>query len=99
MPGTPLADEHNVLRYVAPRHVDNGLINGSGFLRRPQEVATSVNWMEGFAMPIENQVSGVRSVRRLTYARNGRLAQISVGGTRRYVEERAGTVFSFRHDP
>lgn len=50
-------------------------------------------------MPIENQVSGVRSVRRLTYARNGRLAQISVGGTRRYVEERAGTVFSFRHDP
>jgi len=95
----PLADDHHVLRYVAPKHVDNGIINGSGFLRRPHELASSVNWMEWFALPIENQVLGIRSVRRLTYAKNGRLARINVGNTRRYVEERAQIELSFRHDP
>jgi hypothetical protein len=95
----PLADDHHVLRYVAPKHVDNGIINGSAFLRRPHEQASSVNWMEWFPLPIENQVSGVRSVRRLTYAKNGRLAQINVGRARHYVEERAHIKLSFRHDP
>jgi len=95
----PLPDDHHVLRYVAPKHIDNGIINGSGFLRRPHEQASSVNWMEWFPLPIENQVSGVRSVRRINYAKNGLLAQINVGSTKRYLEERAQLKLSFRHDP
>ena len=95
----PIVDDNHVLRYIAPKHIDNGIINGSGFLRRPYEQASSVNWMEWFPLPIENQVSGVRSLRRLTYARNGRLARINVGSTTRYLEEHVLIELSFRHDP
>lgn len=97
--GTLLADDHHVLRYVAPKHIDNGIINGSAFVRRQHEHSSSVNWMEWFPLPVESQVAGVRSVRRLTYARNGRLARLNVGGARRYIEERAQVDLSFRHDP
>jgi hypothetical protein len=95
----PLANDHHVLRYIAPKHIDNGIINGSGFLRRPHEQASSVNWMECLALPVENQVSEVRAVRRLTYAKSGRLAQVNVGATKRYVDERVQVKLEFCHDP
>jgi hypothetical protein len=99
--GLPIPDEHHVLRYIAPRHVENGIVNGAGFLRRPGEDASSVNWLEYFDLPVEDQVQGVREVARLRYAKTGQLARLNIGATRNYVRENSpeGLELSFVHDP
>lgn len=98
--GLPIPDDHHVLRYIALRHVDGGIVNGFGFLRRSTEDGSSVNWLEYFDHPIENQVQGVRDVARLRYAKTGLLARLHIGATRNYVRqnslERLG--LSFVHD-
>jgi hypothetical protein len=55
--GSLVPDGHHVLRYIRPRHVDNGVVNGEAFLTRPGEDAPSVNWVEWFDPPLENQVA------------------------------------------
>jgi hypothetical protein len=99
--GLPIPDDDHVLRYIAPRHVENGIVNGAGFLRRPGEDASSVNWLEYFDPPVENQVQGVREVARLRYAKTGQLARLNIGATRNYVRENSpeGLELSFVHDP
>jgi hypothetical protein len=86
---------------VPPRHVENGVVNGESFLTKPGEDAPSVNWLEWFDPPIENQVAGVRSVARLRYAKTGQLARLNVGRTIRYVRENDPNrlVLAFTHDP
>ena len=99
--GSPLPEADRILRYIRPRHVEDGIVNGEGFLTRPGEDAPSGNWLEWFDPPIANQVAGVRSVARLTYAKKGKLARLNVGQTTRYVRENDpnGLVLSFVHDP
>jgi hypothetical protein len=99
--GSYLPDRDHVLRYVSPRHVDGDVVDGEAFLARPRESAPSANWLEWFDPPIENQLAGVRSVARLTYAKTGRLARLNVGQTRQYVRENDpnGLMLSFVHDP
>jgi hypothetical protein len=99
--GTPLPDTDHVLRYIKPRHVENGVVNGEGFLTKPGEDAPSVNWLEWFDAPIENQVAGVRSAARLIYAKTGQLARLNVGQTTQYVRENdpSGLTLAFVHDP
>lgn len=99
--GSPIPESDHVLRYIRPRHVENGVVNGEGFLTRPGEDAASVNWLEWFDPPIENQVAGVRSLARLNYAKTGQLARLNVGQTIRYVRENDPNnfVLSFMHDP
>jgi hypothetical protein len=98
---SPLPDSDHVLRYIPPRHVEDGVVNGEAFLAKPAEDAPSVNWLEWFDPPIENQVAGVRSLARVRYAKTGRLAQLNVGQTIQYVRENDpnGLVLSFVHDP
>jgi hypothetical protein len=76
-------------------------VNGEGFLTRPDEDASSVNWLEWFDPPIENQVKNVRSVTRLKYAKTGHLARLNVGQTKNYVSanDPNGLVLSFVHAP
>jgi hypothetical protein len=100
--GARLPDADHVLRYIAPRHIENGVVNGDSFLARPEDNgAASVNWLEWFDPPIENQVVGVRSVARLRYAKTGQLARLNVGHTAQYVTKNDpnGVVLSFVHDP
>ena len=101
-PQTPLPDTDHVLRYIGRRHVDNGVVNGSGFMRRPQEdTPPSVNWMECFPLPIENQVWEISARRRIRYEKRGLLVRINVGHTMRHVEENATIpiTLAFLHDP
>jgi hypothetical protein len=99
--GSSLPGTDHVLRYIRPRHVENGVVNGEGFLTRPAEGAPSVNWLEWFDPSVENQVAAVRRVTRLKYAKTGQLARLNVGKTTRYVTENDpnGLVLSFVHDP
>jgi hypothetical protein len=99
--GSPVPDSDHVLRYLKPRYVDNGVVDGEGFLLRPQESAASVNWLEWFDPPIENQVDGVRSDARLQYAKTGHLVRLNVGHTKDYVRENSpgALVLAFDHAP
>ena len=99
--GSKIPGSDHVIRYVGPRHIDNGVVNGEAFRKRPDEIAPSVNWLEWFEPPIEKQVEGVRRLRRLTYSKNGVLAKLNVEQTARYVRESdvAGLELSFVHNP
>jgi hypothetical protein len=99
--GDHVPDTDHVLRYVRPKHVDNGVVNGAGFLRRPHEDASSVNWMEHFAAPPTNQVAEIKARKRISYAKTGVLARVNVGQTTSYVQanDPSGTTLSFEHDP
>jgi hypothetical protein len=104
-PQTPIPDADHVLRYIRRKHVDNGVVNGSGFMRRPQEdTPPSVNWMECFLLPIEKQVQEISARRRLKYEKRGLLVRINVGHTRQYVAKNAkdagiAITLAFLHDP
>lgn len=96
-----IPDDHHVVRYIPPRHIDNGIVNGEAFLRRPHEEASSVNWLEYFKPPVENQVKEIRAAARLRYAKTGVLARLNVGETKEHVKNNSplGLVLDFVHDP
>jgi hypothetical protein len=108
-PGTPVPEEDHVLRYIRKKHVDNGIVSGAGFMRRPSEdTPPSVNWMECFTSSLEKQVAEISARRRIKYEMRGKLVRINVGHTRRYVAENAKRhttkppsliVLAFLHDP
>jgi hypothetical protein len=99
--GAPLPDPDHVLRYIGKKHIDDGVVNGSGFLARVGEDAPSVNWMECFLGPAANQVAEISARRRIRYERRAQLAQLNVGQTKNYVAENAPMLvkLSFLHDP
>jgi hypothetical protein len=96
-----VADDHHVLRYVGGSHIDQGIIGGGGFLRKPTEDYPSVNWLECFAAPLGNQVEEVRSRKRISYKKTARLARLNVGRTRSHVSENSPDKLelSFVKDP
>ena len=101
-PQTPLPDADHVLRYIGRKHVDNGVVNGSGFMRRPLEgTPPSVNWMECFPPPIERQVQEISARRRIKYEKRGLLVRINVGNTKQYVAQNQAIAITlaFLHDP
>ena len=77
---TPVPPTDHVLRYIRPTAVeDDGTINGSGFLKKPDHKGTSVNWIEYFKGNLECQVDQIRRKARMTYAKTGLLARLNVG--------------------
>jgi len=97
--GDHLEDDHHVLRYVKPTHVDGAHISTSAFLCRESEDAASVNWMERFEAPVANQCACIKAEKRIAYRPTGRLARLSVGVARTYVLEEAREALRFVYDP
>lgn len=99
--GDHIPGADHVLRYIKPTQIDGDVVNGEGFLTRPGEDAASVNWIEYFDPPIENQVAGVRNAVRLNVARAGRLVRLNIGHAIEYVRKNdpMGLILSFVHDP
>ncbi|CAN0119584.1 unnamed protein product, partial [Phaeothamnion confervicola] len=96
-----IPDADHVLRYIGKKHVDNGVVNGTGFLSRPAEDSPSVNWMERFDLPLENQVKCVADRRRIRYEKRARLVRLNVGATKDYVRSQSPIAIelSFVSDP
>jgi hypothetical protein len=73
--GDPLPAADHVLRYIKPTHFDRETsphsISVSGFLCKATEEASSVNWMECFDAPIQNQCDRIRAEKRVTWAATG----------------------------
>ena len=52
--GIAIPDRDHVLRYLKPTQVKDSVVNGDGFLTRPGENAPSVNWLEWFDPPLND---------------------------------------------
>jgi hypothetical protein len=87
----PLND--HVIRYIKPRYVNAGVMDANGFLCRPGEKASSVNWLE-----CEN-IELIRKNSPLKYHKMGILAEVNVGFTKNYMKEQADLSLSFIYDP
>ena len=91
MSGTDLLDESHVVRYIRPLQFDKdaGVVDGSAFRLRKGETGLSVHWLECFQEPSKlRQVDEVRRLSRLKISKNGRFAELGVGGTKRHVRVR-----------
>jgi hypothetical protein len=99
--GTQIADADYVLYYVKPTQIDDGVVNGDAFLTRPSDQGgLSVNWLEWFDPPLENQIDGVRHLARITYAKSGQLARLNIGVKQSVGDDRLSSlILSFEHDP
>lgn len=99
--GSALPSTDHALRYIKPTHIDNGVINGQGFLPRSGENAPSANWMEWFDPPPDNQVASIRRISRIKYARTGYLVALNVGQTLKFVRDNSTipAAIKFMHMP
>jgi len=101
--GDPLPGADHVLRYFRRKHVDrhDGKedVTGAGFLARPGEGSPSVNWMECFEHPIENQIARIRGEKRLTYEKKSKLVRLNVAQSIEHLVTEAEVSLSFLYDP
>jgi hypothetical protein len=99
--GDQLPDADHVLRYVRKNFVDQDAIVGDAFLTRPPEKddGPSVNWMEFFSGDTANQINEIRKIKRMTYEKRGRVAQLHVGRTKQYLKENAELIIDCIYDP
>lgn len=86
-----MPNSDHILRYIRPTDIDNGVIGGSGFLRRQNESSLSVNWLECFCGDLNSQVEEVRRRARITYAAKGKLARLNVENVCRHVASQSNT--------
>lgn len=63
--------------------MDGDDIVGDLLLRRPNESGVSVNRLEAFAPPLENQLTEIRRRSRLTYKPKGRLVSFHIATLKR----------------
>jgi len=90
-----IPDHDHVVRYVRPRLVlPDGSIDGSAFRLAHGHSGLSVNWLEWFDdLSVLEQGDHVWRLSRLTMKRNGRLAQLNVGASKRSVGSNASLRF------
>ena len=84
-----LPDDNHVVRYARPTHLrkNDGKVTGAAFCLRADEIGLSVNWLECFCDHTKDeQLVEVRRLYRLEMSRNGRLAELNVGKTKRYLQ-------------
>ena len=84
-----LPETDHVVRYASPRNIhEDGTLDSSVFCLRPQDSGLSVNWLERFSgFSKTEQLEQVRRLARLDMRRNGRLGELNVGLTKRYLLE------------
>jgi len=81
--GDPLPHSDHMLRYVGARLYDQKTkkLHGDAFLPRETEKEPSVNWLEHYAPPLDNQIRNVVKCRRLTYGKTAKLVRLNIGRT------------------
>ena len=101
--GDSVPNSDHLLRYIDKKYVDSGtgVIDGNGFLARPNEGPPSSNWIECFDPPIENQLDNIRAVKRIRYEKRGQLVRINAGHTIKFVKDSAkgAAPLRFVHNP
>ena len=100
MIGTDLPDDDQVVRYAKPTTVrEDGSVDGSAFRLRPSDKGLSVNWLNYYQrLNKSQQLDKIRTSSRLAMRRNGRLAELNIGVTKRHVHARLKSL-QFIHAP
>ncbi len=100
MTGAGLLDDDHIVRYAKPTTVrEDGSVDGSAFRLRPSDNGLSVNWLDYYQrLDKSQQLDKVRRSSRLVMRRNGRLAELNIGVTKRHVGARLETL-RFIHVP
>ena len=85
-----LPDSDHILRYCSPIHVDKESenIKASAFRFRSSEEYLSVNWMECFDKPVEEQTDEIRTAlsKKLKLKSNGRFTRLRVGTVKKRIQ-------------
>jgi hypothetical protein len=99
--GDLLPDTDNVLRYGGARVLDKGRPTSAAFMRKLNEDALSVNWLECFEPPQSNQIQKIRDHRGIHYGATAMLLLLNVGKTCSHIEHETRTrlAIKFRSDP
>lgn len=106
MTGDDLPKPDHVLRYVAPKHIDdvgNGRqILGTAFWSRPSDNnMASYNWLEKAGGALDECVQAIRDRKRMNYAKTALLGKLNVGEVVENLAsgfpERPASIF--KHDP
>jgi hypothetical protein len=74
-------------------------VSFSAFLCRADENECSVNWMERFDAPVDNQCACIRAEKRMKYAAAAKVARLNVGVAKTQVLVEADTVLALIYDP
>ncbi len=84
-----LPDAAHVVRYANSRNLhDDGTVDAAVFRLRPQDSGLSVYWLEYFSDSSKaEQLEQVRRLARLNIRRSGRLVELNVGLTKRYLQD------------
>ena len=86
MAAAALPDRDHVVRYVGLAGVRDGKVDGTQFCLRPGEDGLSVNWLECFDHPTnEQQIAAVRRVIHRSLGRQAVFAGLNVGDLRRHL--------------
>ena len=86
MAAAALPDRDHVVRYVGLAGVRDGKVDGTQFCLRPGEDGLSVNWLECFDHPTnEQQIVAVRRVIHRSLGRQAVFAGLNVGDLRRHL--------------
>ena len=82
MTGDDLPREATVVRRVGDSKIDEGKVDGTAFLLRPNEKGLSVNWLEHFQdLDKSGQLNEIRRLLGFTPGTLARLAELNVGET------------------
>jgi len=97
MTGNEIPDDDYVVRYAKPSLINEDRITGSVFVLRPREPGLSVNWLDFFEdCSKEQQLYRVRETSQMELSRNGRLAELNVGETKKHLISELKSI-SFKH--
>ena len=76
----------HILRYARPTSIlEDGSVGGTAFQLRSQESCLSVNWLEFKDCSEPEQLEEIVQLSRLQMRKNGRLAKLHVGPTKRHL--------------
>lgn len=100
MSSNDLPDDDHVVRYAKPTSIrTDGKVTGAAFCLRSGETGLSVNWLECYSdHSKDEQLSQVRRLYRLGISKNGRLAELNIGTTKRCVSSELEGI-RFVHKP
>ena len=103
--GDLIPDDHHVLRHVKGTKIQNGIVDGSAFVKRPDEDGLSVEWLELAGYEPADQLPAIRRVYRRERTKTHRFVELNVAKTRAFVGREASALHSmivqlrFEHEP
>ncbi len=99
MTGSELPDDTFVVRYAKPSLINDDRVNGAVFLLRSVDNGLSINWLNFFEnCNKEQQLDKVRESSQIKLNKNGRLAELNVGTTKKKLVGELESI-SFKHQP